>query len=89
MKKTITITAFIIFTFMFFLPEKNIFSAESGEYILKTRCSTCHGIGKIKKVNHDKKGWEKTVKKMMDKNGFGKKLNKAELKQLIDYLNSL
>lgn len=88
MKRTIVVIAFI-FTFMFFLPNAKITSAESGEYIMKTRCASCHGIGKVKSADYNKKGWKKNIKRMMNKNGFGKKLNKTEIKLLIDYLDSL
>jgi len=58
----------------------NAAADDESAQILNTRCTSCHGIGKVKKANHDKKGWEKTIIRMMDKKSLEKDLIKSRLK---------
>jgi len=58
---------------------------KSGE-ILNTRCTACHGLSKISRANHEKRKWEKTIIRMMNKKKFGKKLEQAQVEKLIDYI---
>lgn len=60
--------------------------AADGETIIKERCTSCHGTGRIERADHDRDGWERTVNRMMGKSHFGPKLSDDEQKALLDYL---
>jgi cytochrome c5 len=66
----------------------NAVANDESAQILNTRCTSCHGIGKVKKANHDKKGWEETIMRMMDKKKFGKRLDQKQVEKLADYILS-
>jgi cytochrome c5 len=59
---------------------------EESSKILNTRCTACHGLGKIKKADHDKQGWEETIIRMMNKKNFGKKLDQSQVEKLAQYI---
>ncbi|MDY0133225.1 MAG: cytochrome c [Desulforegulaceae bacterium] len=57
--------------------------------ILNTRCTACHGIEKVMKADHDKKGWENTITRMNNKKKFGKRLDPKQIKDLAEYISSI
>ncbi len=59
-----------------------------GATVLQSRCTSCHGPGRIKKAKHDLDGWKKTVDRMMSKANFGDKLSDEELDALLSHLAS-
>lgn len=60
--------------------------AADGKTIMEERCTKCHGTGRIERADHDRDGWERTVKRMMGKSHFGPKLSDDEQAALLDYL---
>lgn len=91
MKKTILTGIFLALILTLFLQVGSVRNlvAQNGESIAMQRCTDCHGIGRVKRADHDRKGWERSVKRMMGKSGFGPKLSDAEEDALIEYLLSL
>ncbi len=63
--------------------------AGDGAMILQSRCTVCHGAGRIERAGHDLEGWKNTVNRMMGKANFGPQLSDAELEALLDHLTSL
>ena len=84
----ITILCFAIFS-IFLIPGTGIVQAENGKSIMESRCTSCHGSGRIKNADHSPAQWEKTVKRMMAKSKFGNELTKSEMQNLLNYLNSI
>ncbi len=74
--------------FMFGFTAQNL-EAGDGKAILETRCTVCHGAGRIERAGHDLDGWKSTVNRMMNKGQFGPKLSDAELQALLDHLVTL
>ena len=58
--------------------------ALDGAVLVKERCTTCHGAGRIDKAKKDRKGWEEAVDRMIAK---GAKLNKAERDAVVAHLS--
>lgn len=56
---------------------------EEGERIISQRCLMCHDAKRIEDAEYDRKGWEKTVERMID---IGSRITPAENEILIDYL---
>jgi len=67
----------------------NILQAGDGQAILETRCTKCHGAGRIERAGFDRDMWEVTVDRMMGKRGFGEALSDAEYQTLLDHLETL
>ena len=84
----ITFLCFAIFC-IFLIPGTGIVQAENGKSIMESRCTSCHGSGRIQNADHSPAQWEKTVKRMMAKNNFGNELTKIEMQNLLNYLNSM
>lgn len=59
-------------------------AALDGAALVKDRCTSCHGAGRIDKAKKDLKGWEENVDRMIAK---GAKLNKAERDAVVAYLS--
>lgn len=59
-------------------------AALDGAALVKDRCTTCHGAGRIDKAKKDRKGWEENVDRMITK---GAKLDKAERDAVVAYLS--
>jgi cytochrome c5 len=51
--------------------------------LVRERCTRCHKVERIKKAQHDKAGWEKTVARMR---GKGAKVDDAEAARIVDFL---
>ncbi len=64
-------------------------SAGDGQAIMETRCTTCHGAGRIERAGHDLDGWKSTVDRMIGKGNFGPELSDAEREALLNYLITL
>ncbi|MBN1547700.1 MAG: hypothetical protein JW902_13705 [Syntrophaceae bacterium] len=58
--------------------------ATNGSELLNERCSTCHGLSKIKQARKAPSQWDQTVNRMIAK---GARLTEAEKILLLDYLN--
>jgi mono/diheme cytochrome c family protein len=67
----------------------NSLHAGDGQAILETRCTTCHGAGRIERAGHDLDRWKSTVSRMEGKGRFGNALSDAERQSLLDYLVTL
>lgn len=67
----------------------NSLQAGDGQAIVETRCTTCHGAGRIERAGFDRDRWEATVDRMMGKRGFGEALSDAERQTLLDHLETL
>lgn len=80
---TIKQTALIIFIALFLTAGHAFTSHAAGNcaYILNTKCTTCHNLGRIcRKLGKKKKSkWLTTVKRMVR---HGASLSKAEVKEL-------
>ncbi|WP_150112204.1 c-type cytochrome [Desulfonatronovibrio hydrogenovorans] len=74
--------------FMFGLQDMKL-QAGDGQAIMETRCTTCHGAGRIERAGHDLDGWKSTVDRMMGKGNFGPALSDAERQALLKYLVTL
>jgi cytochrome c5 len=61
---------------------------EESSKILNTRCTACHGLKKLEKANHDKKEWEETIIRMVNKKKFGPKLTQTQIEKLAEYISS-
>lgn len=83
-----TSLCFVIFC-LFFIPGMVSADAGNGKSIMESRCTSCHGTGKINRADHSPEQWEKTVKRMMAKSRFGAQLSKSEMQSLLNHLNSL
>jgi len=51
--------------------------------ILEKKCYTCHNINIVLKAKKSKDEWEQTIDRMI---GYGAKLDKEEIKILIEFL---
>ncbi|MCF8111485.1 MAG: cytochrome c [Desulfobacteraceae bacterium] len=91
MKKTILTGVFLALILTLFLQVVSVrdLVAQNGESIAMERCTGCHGIGRVERAGHDRERWERSIKRMMGKSGFGPKLSDAEQEALIEYLLSL
>lgn len=91
MKKTIITSLCLAFLAGLFVLgiQGNSLHAGDGQAILETRCTACHGAGRIERAGHDLDGWKSTVSRMEIKGGFGNALSDAERQSLLDYLVSL
>jgi len=74
---------------LFLIPGTGLVHAEAGKSIVESRCTSCHGTGRIKNADYTPAQWEKTVKRMMAKNNFGSELTDNEMQNLLNYLNSM
>ncbi len=70
------------------MPGSSIGSQEAldGAKLVQSRCTSCHGAGRIEKATHDLDGWKKTVDRMMSKAKFGEKLSAEELDAVLSHL---
>ena len=59
--------------------------ALDGAALVKERCTTCHGAGRIDNAKKDSKGWQENVDRMIAK---GAKLSKAERDTVVAYLSN-
>jgi mono/diheme cytochrome c family protein len=57
---------------------------EEGKSLFETKCNTCHSADRPKKKRKTRKGWEKTVMRMKNRNGCP--IDDAQAKTIIDYL---
>lgn len=70
-----------------FTNDKAMKMSMAGKKLLEERCTICHNLNRVyKHKKMDKAGWEKEVSRMIRK---GAKLNDAERKAVVDYLDSL
>ena len=58
--------------------------AKNGAELLNERCSSCHGLNKIKQTKKTPSQWDQSVSRMIAK---GARLTEAEKILLLDYLN--
>ncbi len=81
--KTIKRLSIIIFIALFLTSVHSFTSQAAGncDYTLKTKCTTCHNLGRIcrKLGKKNKSKWAKTIKRMVH---HGAPLNKNEVKEL-------
>ncbi len=91
MKKIITTSlclAILGGLLMFGLHGNNLHAGD-GQAILETRCTVCHGSGRIERAGHGLERWKSTVSRMEGKGRFGPALSDAERQSLLDYLVTL
>ncbi len=74
---------------LFFGLQGNNLHAGDGQAIMETRCTVCHGAGRIERAGHDLDGWKSTVDRMMSKGRFGPALSDAERQALLNHLMTL
>lgn len=56
-----------------------------GAALLKARCASCHGLGKVERAKKNRPAWEKTIDRMISK---GAKLNSEEREKVLVYLTA-
>ncbi len=91
MKKTImtSLCLAILGGLLMFGLHGNSLHAGDGQTILETRCTLCHGAGRIERASHDLDGWKSTVSRMEGKGRFGEALGDAERQSLLNHLMTL
>ena len=56
---------------------------DDGEALLQERCSTCHSLDRVTRLQKSREEWEQTVTRMVSK---GAELSEDEQAVLVDYL---